>query len=189
MPVALIIGCIAHYGVNVPFADDWDLSSLVSKGVQHKVQLKHLLQQHNEHRIVFLKMVVVAQAWLPTWDLRLQMFLSVVLCGLTAGNIFILIKRTLSVSSRARMVIGFCITVLLFSPVQYENWLWGFQCAFFVPPLCLSACWVMLISNKGIGAKFWVSVALTTIATFSFSTGILGWVLSFPLFVVLWERM
>jgi hypothetical protein len=183
LPVALIIGCIAHYGVNVPFADDWDLSSFVSKAVHHKVLLKHLLQQHNEHRIFFLKLVVAAQAWLPYWDLRIQMFVSVVLCGLTAGNMFILIKRTLPLSSRARLAIWFCITVLLFSPVQYENWIWGFQCAFFFPPLCLSASWVVLTSNMRMSAKFWLSAFLTTVATFSFSTGLFGWLLSFPLFI------
>ena len=184
-----MIGCIAHYGVNVPFADDWDLSSLVSKAVHHKLQLRHLLQQHNEHRIFFLKLVVAAQAWLPTWDLRLQMFLSVVLCSLTAGNLFILIKRTLSLSSSARFAVGFCIAVLLFSPVQYENWLWGFQCAFFVPALCLSTSWVVLTSKVRITAKFWLTLLLTTLATFSFSTGVFGWLLSFPIFVVAGEQM
>jgi len=184
LPVALIVACIAHYGVNVPFADDWDLSSFVSKAVHHNVQLKHLLQQHNEHRIFFLKLVVATQAWLPHWDLRLQMFLSVILCGLTVGNIFILIKRTLSLSSGARLALGFCITALLFSPVQYENWIWGFQCAFFVPPLCLSTSWVVLTSNLRISAKFWLSALLTSVAMFSFSSGVFGWLLSFPLFVL-----
>src|SRR5438270_8452282 len=89
VPVGLIIACIAHYGVNVPFADDWDLSSLVSKAVHHKLHLRHLFRQHNEHRIFFLNLVVAAQAWLPTWDLRVQMLLSVVLCSLTAGNMYI----------------------------------------------------------------------------------------------------
>ena len=185
LPVALITACIAHYGVNVPFADDWDLSSFVSKAVHHKVQLRHLLQQHNEHRIFFLRLVVAAQAWLlPQWDLRTQMFLSVALCSLTAGNMFILIKKTLSLSSGVRLAVGFCITVLLFSPVQYENWIWGFQCAFFVPPLCLSASWVVLTSNMRISAKFWLSALLTTLAMFSFSSGVFGWLLSFPLFIL-----
>jgi len=189
LPIAVIIGCIAHFGVNVPVADDWDLSSLVSKAVHHKIQLRHLLQQHNEHRIFFVKLVVAAQAWLPSWDLRLQMLLSVVLCSLTAGNMYILIKRTLSLSNRARYAVGFCITVLLFSPVQYENWLWGFQCAFFVPPLCLTTSWVILTSNSRLSSKFWLSALLTTVAMFSFSTGAFGWLLSFPLFLVSGERM
>lgn len=189
LPVALIIGCIAHYGVNVPFADDWDLSSFVSKAVHHKLHLKHLLEQHNEHRIFFLKLVVAAQTWLPHWDLRIQMFVSVVLCSLTAGNMFVLIKRTLPLSSRAHMAVGFSITVLLFSPVQYENWVWGFQCAFFIPPLCLSTSWVVLTSNMRISAKFWLCAFLTTVATFSFSTGVFGWLLSFPLFIYAEDRM
>jgi hypothetical protein len=189
LPVALILGCILHYGVNVPFADDWDLSSLVSKAANHKIQFKHLLQQHNEHRIVFVKVVVASLAWMGYWDLRVQMFLSVVLCSITAGNLCLLIKRTLFLSSRAEWAMAFCMTVLLFSPVQYENWLWGFQCAFFVPPLCLTTSWLVLMSKRPLSVKFWLSALLTAVATFSFSTGVFGWLLSFPLFLVAVEQM
>ena len=184
LPVALIIGCIAHYGVNVPVADDWALSSLVSKAAHHKVQIKQLFQQHNEHRVFFLKLVVASIARMSHWDLRLQMYLSVLLCGITTCNVFVLMKRTLSLSAGPGSALGLCVSVLLFSPIQYENWLWGFQVAFFLLPLCLSSSWVVLTSNLRFGAKFALSAVLMAIATFSFSTGAFGWLLSFPLFVV-----
>src|ERR1700686_767718 len=160
LPVALIIGCIAHYGVNVPVADDWDLSSLVSKAAHHKVQIKQFFQQHNEHRVFFLKVVVASIARMSHWDLRLQMYLSVLLCGITTCNVFVLVKRTLPLSAGPGSALSFCVSLLLFSPVQYENWLWGFQVAFFLLPLCLSTSWVVLTSNLRFGAKFGLSAVL-----------------------------
>lgn len=112
------------------------------------------------------------------------MYLSVLLCGITTCNVFVLMKRTLSLSAGPGSALGLGVSVLLFSPVQYENWLWGFQVAFFLLPLCLSTSWVVLTSNLRFGAKFALSAVLMTIATFSFSTGVFGWLLSFPLFVV-----
>src|SRR5688572_29044341 len=184
LPIALIIGCIAHYGVNVPHADDWDLSSLVSKTVQDKVLVKHLVQQHNEHRIFFLKLVVASTAGMSHWDLRLQMYLSVLLCSVTAGSMLLLIRRTLSLSAGPTAALGFLVTVLLFAPIQYENWLWAFQCPLFHPALSLSLSWVLFTSERRLGVNFAWSALLTALATFSFSAGIFGWLFSFPLFVL-----
>ena len=138
LPVALIVGCIAHYGVNVPLADDWALAPLASDAAHHKVQINQLFQQHNEHRVFLLKLFVASAARMSHWDLRVQMLLSVVLCGITALNLCVLIKRTLPLSAGSASMLGLSVTVLLFSPLQYENWLWGFQFPLFIPSLCLS---------------------------------------------------
>jgi hypothetical protein len=184
LPVVLIIGCIGCYGVNVPFADDWDFTPLVTKAAHHKLQIKELFKQHNEHRMFVPKLLIASNVWVSRWDLRVQMLLSVILCGVTTYSIALLAKRTLPVSKRTQAGLIFGISVLLFSPIQYENWLWGFQFAFFIPPLCLAVSWVILISNLRLGAKFALSALLAAIGTFSFPTGGFAWLLTFPLFLL-----
>jgi len=184
LPVVLIIGCIGYYGVNVPFADDWDFTPLVSKAARHKVQVKDLFKQHNEHRMFVPKLVVASNVWISRWDLRAQMLLSVLLCAVTTYSVALLARRTLSISKRAGYGLILGISMLLFSPVQYENWLWGFQFGFFIPPLCLAGSWVILISNLRFGAKFVLSALLAAIGTFSFPTGAIAWLLTFPVYLI-----
>lgn len=184
LPAVLIIGCVGYYGVNVPFADDWDFTPLVSKTASHKLHVKELFKQHNEHRMFVPKLLVASNVWISHWDLRAQMLLSVVLCGVTTFSLALLVKRTLSVSKWAGHGLIFGISMLLFSPVQYENWLWGFQFAFFIPPLCLALSWVALFSNLRFRAKFALSALLAAIGTFSFPTGAFAWLLTFPLFLI-----
>lgn len=189
LPVVLIIGCIGYYGVNVPFADDWDFTPLVTKAARHKLPVKELSKQHNEHRMFVPKLIVASNAWNSHWDLRAQMLLSVLLCAVTTYSLALLARRTLSISASAEYGLTFALSVLLFSPVQYENWLWGFQFAFFIPPLCLAGSWVILISNLRLGSKFALSAPLAAIGTFSFPTGAFAWLLTFPLFLITGGQM
>ena len=184
LPVALIVGCIAYYGVDVPFMDDWGFTPVVTQAANDQLELRELFRQHNEHRMFVPKIIVALITSIWHWDQRVQMYLSVVLCSLTACNFAWLVRNTLFVSQRAGYALILLITALLFSIVQYENWLWGFQFAFFIPPLCLSGSWVVLLSRLRIGVKFGLCATLAAIGMFSFPTGAFAWALSFPLFVV-----
>jgi hypothetical protein len=67
-------------------------------------------------------------------------------------------------------------SLLLFSPAEHQNWLWGFQVCFQLPAACLLAMLLFTHSRKfGPGWSLAVSGALSTVGTFSILPGLLTW--------------
>ncbi|HEY2125411.1 MAG TPA: hypothetical protein VGG94_08115 [Chthoniobacterales bacterium] len=183
-PAALVIRLIAEYGVNVPFGDEWAMIPLFAKWHDHQMTLADLFRQHNEHRIFFPKLIYLAFAQLTHWNLRGEMFFSVFLCGLTSASLYGLLRRTVGGTTRRRLTLWAISNVLIFSPAQAENWLWGFQLQMFMPTVCLVAALLVLQTPALNIARFLGVTVLALIATFSFGNGLLIWpVLGLALFL------
>jgi hypothetical protein len=174
LPIAVLVRLIGEYGVNVPYGDEWSLIPLFVKWNDHQLTFADLLRLHNEHRIFFPKLIYLAFAQLTHWNVRAEMFFSVLLCCGTSAGIYILLKRTVP-STRKPLLLWALINLLIFAPVQAENWLWGFQLQVFVPTVCLVASLVTLGSRLRPGARLAIASLLAMVATFSFGGGILLW--------------
>jgi hypothetical protein len=174
LPIALLVRLIGEYGVNVPYGDDWSLIPLYAKWNDHQLTFADLFRPHNEHRIFFPKLIYLAFAHLTHWNLRAEMFFSVLLCCVTSAGIYVLLRRTVP-GTRKQVLLWALINLLIFAPPQAENWLWGFQLQVFIPTVCLVASLVALGSRLRPGAKFVVAFLLATVSTFSFGGGILLW--------------
>ena len=55
LPAIFIVICVAKYGVNVPYGDEWLMIPFLAKDHDHQLAWADLYQQHNEHRIVIPK--------------------------------------------------------------------------------------------------------------------------------------
>lgn len=174
-PIVLLIGCIARYGVNVPVGDEWALVPLFEKWRGGQLTFADLYQQHNEHRILLPKLIYLAFAELTGWNLRAEMFFSVLLCVGTSAGIYALLRRTVGGGQGGLLLLCGAANLLMFSPAQAQNWLWGFQLQMFIPNLCLVATLVVLASDAAWRWKFGASVLLIMAATFSFGSGLLLW--------------
>lgn len=174
-PVILLLLWINHYAVNVPLGDEWAMVPLFEKWDSHQLTFHDLYQQHNEHRIPIPKLIYLAFALLTNWDLRAEMFFSVALCAGTSAGIYILLRRTLGGPPRQLLLLWAGANVLIFSPTQAQNWLWGFQLQMFIPNLCLVLTLVILTSDFPWWSRFGASVFLIVVATFSFGNGLLLW--------------
>ena len=175
LPIAAIVRLIGKYAVNVPWGDEWSLVPLFAKWHDHQLTLSDLLRQHNEHRIFFPKLIYLAFAHWTHWNVKAEMFFSVLLCCATSAGIYLLLERTVPGTSRKRLLLWALINLLIFAPVQAENWLWGFQLQMFIPNLCLVGCLVVLTSRLADVQKIIGSALLATVATFSFGGGVLLW--------------
>ena len=174
-PAVLLCGWINRYGVNVPFGDEWALVPLFEKWRDGQLTFRDLYQQHNEHRIVVPKLIYFAFAQLTGWNLRTEMFFSVALCAGTSAGIFALLQRTLGGTPRQLLLLWAAANLLIFSPAQAQNWVWGFQLQMFLPTLCFVITLVILVSELRWWPKFAASVFLITVATFSFGSALLLW--------------
>lgn len=175
LPIAVIIRLINEYGVNVPYGDEWSLIPLFSKWNDHELTFADLFRQHNEHRILFPKLIYIAFAQLTHWNARAEMFFSVLLCSGTSAGIYFLLKRTVPGSTQKHLLLWALSNLLIFAPVQAENWLWGFQLQVFIPTFCLVASLVVLGSKLRLGTKFIAACLLVVLATFSFGGAFLLW--------------
>jgi hypothetical protein len=175
VPAALPIRLIDCYGVNVPFGDEWSLVSLFAKWNDHQMTFADLFRQHNEHRILFPKLIYIAFAQLTHWNLRAEMFFSVFLCAITSACVYGLLRRTVAGTTRRHMAIWAVSNLLIFSPGQAENWFWGFQIQMFMPTVCLVGSLLILDSPRIHVGRFLSGCALAVVATFSFGSGLLLW--------------
>lgn len=79
-------------------------------------------------------------------------------------------------ASRTLINGGFFLTgLLLFSPCQFENWLWGYQLSCFLLNFTLIAGVVVMCLRLPLAVQFLLAATCAIIATFSAGNGMLLW--------------
>lgn len=188
-PAIFTLRLVAKYGVDIPYADEWTFAPLLVKAHTNALTFSDFFAQHNEHRYVFPKLLLVAFAQLAGGNLRVQMLFSVLLCGLTSWNLWLILRRTLPlITLEKRLLLLTLLNLVLFSPVQAENWTWGFQFVLFFINFLLTTGVLVATSELSIPRKFAVCVVIALIGTFTFGNGFVLWVTTFPLALVFQER-
>ena len=104
-------------------------------------------RQHNEHRVIPMKLAMAALAPLTRWNTKTEMYLSVVLAGLVVLGLWRLYRRAGGTS------------LLLFAPVpwlvcslsQYQNMLYGMMiCHYFT---LLGVVWALVFLDRSSGER------------------------------------
>jgi hypothetical protein len=181
LPALLLAALMVRYGVNLPTYDQWDTpGGLFVKLAEHQpLTFADFISQHNESRKVFPRLIFLGLAYLTGWDIRAELaVIFVLVCG-AAAAIFALGRST--VPDRKGQAIAFALaSCLLFSPSQWENWVYSIQIVVFLPILCItSSLWLAQLS-----LKFWqkiaINIVLATVSTYSSASGMFCWFVSFP---------
>lgn len=170
--------------VNVPIVDEWDLFPLYQQFAEGSLGFATLFAQVNEYRQFFPNTIFVTVAWLTNGDVRYLMVLTFIFACLISFNVYHLGKLTLPPDHTVRLVTFFLSNLIIFSPVQHENWIQGQQLIYFVPIACLTAALLICFSEMRPGAKFLICGALSTVATFSSANGIVCWIVLLPVLLL-----
>src|ERR1700736_2002499 len=180
-PAAWIGTLIFIYGVDTPWGDQWDgILPLFQKMHAGTLRLSDFFAFHNEHRIVFPRLVTLQLAKLTHWNVRAELLVIWVLICISALNFSRLAQITGWRSSRSRDWLLLGTNLMLFSPVQWENLLWGFQIGFLLPIACLTtSAWVARSPRNAVA--FLGTICLCLISTFSIASGFCCWLLTAPL--------
>jgi hypothetical protein len=148
IPVLLLIGFVANFSVNVPVDDEWRLASLFQKIAQGNVTFKDFWALHSNHRIVFPKIIIAVLAFASRWNINYQLCLSIGLAAITFIAMYKLSSMQVKyVADDVWHLANILTCILLCSLVQHENWLWGFQLAWFFVNFCFVAAVYALVSN------------------------------------------
>jgi hypothetical protein len=119
--------------VNVPFWDQFELIPIIQHINEGTFGFNDLWQQHNEHRLLFPRIVMVTLAVLTQWDVRWEIIASWSVAVLSFGLILFLVLRTFkALKKTAPLFLPVLLSFIFFSVVQYDNWLWGWQVQWFI---------------------------------------------------------
>lgn len=163
---------VDRFGVDVPYWDEWVELPFYAARQAGTLTAHDIWAQHNEHRIPLSRLISVALFdLLGEWNVVAQMAVSAAVMGLAVGGLAYTLVR-LGVSP----LIVLAVAVLLTSPLQWENILWGYQIHCFTLLLGI----VLALGAVALDAALRVrTVALAIlgclIATFSFASGLALW--------------
>ncbi len=180
VPVLVLIAAVRRYAVNVPYWDEWAVATLFPRFHAGHLRLADLWAQHNESRLFFPRIVILALGGLGHGDVRAGMFATIGLACVVSGCVWVLARRTVGGSPLSRAALWAISNVLIFGLVQHENWLMGMQLVALFPLVCLSLGLVVATSGRPLASRFAAAMALATVSSFSFSNGSLSWVLLLP---------
>jgi hypothetical protein len=174
---------ILKYGVDVPYWDQWDIAPFFEKLARGTLTASDLFAQYNEYRQFFPNLLFVALGWLTGWNVRVEMLASLLLAFAVAFGVRRLGARTVAEPFR-RELLFLLASLLIFSPMQYENWLFGVQVVYFMPAACVTSGLVVAYSERlGTRASVFACACLAAVATFSSANGVVCW-LVLPLALV-----
>jgi hypothetical protein len=186
-PIVFVGFIINRYGVNVPYADEWSNLILVEKWDAGHLRFADLIRPHNGHRILIPRLIFLAFAEMAHGNVRAEMFLSLCICGLTSAGVLYILRRSISTGWPQILAVWAFINVFLFSPIQAENWLWGFQFQIFLSNLCVVGAVVALAANVRVQIRLGLAALFALAGTFSFGQGVLIWPIVAVLMISLGE--
>ena len=172
---------VRSFGVNVFFADEWDLVPLLREAHAGTLRATDLFARHNEHVYLFPWGLMLLLGPLTNYDTVPVMY-AVQFCFLLTSVVLLLaFSRDAKVRSRAYFLLFLPLPFLVFSFRQYENMLWGNQVSFGLAQSFSVLALFALHESPGAGlAKragvlFSAAVLCATVATFSAAHGLMVW--------------
>lgn len=180
-PPGILAKLIFDNSVNLPVWDQWGVADFLININEGNISFENFFYQQNESRLLFPRIIFLSLASMTHWDVRYEMIAIFGLACLVCHNIYQLSRATFTFDTKTSLFLAFFASLLIFSPIQAENWTWGIQLITFIPIACITTCMVVLHSKLYPTIKLIICLILATISTFSYANGILSWLIIFPL--------
>jgi hypothetical protein len=174
IPAALPYLYVRAFGVNVVFADAWEMIPIFRKWFHGQLTFADLYAQHVEHRIFFPRGAELLLGILTKYNNVAEMYLIVSCFLVTTAVLLVAFRREIGLP----LVFFVPVALLVFSFRQYENMLWGFQISFaFTQTFGVLALYLLYSSSRDNFRAYAFAAALgsATVASFSTAQGLLVW--------------
>ena len=179
--ILTLLWLINNFSLNVPTWDQWGLVDLYEKVDAGSADLGDFFALHNEHRLIFPKLIFVTLAFLSHWNINYELYFSVLLAVITFATIcYIASFCGEGANDQSKYLSNIITCMLIFSIVQHENWLWGFQLAWFLINTCLlTTVLIIRLANRNTQKLYFAAIPCI-IASFSSAHGLLTWLAVIP---------
>lgn len=165
---------IKFFGVNVAFWDQFSLVPLIEKLFDNSLSIYDLFQQHNEHRLFFPSIIMLALAYLTNYNTMYEMYFSWCSNVLILALIFLMYRDSFGDTKRS-LLIFIPISFMIFDFRQFENILWGFQLQVYLCVLGFVISMYMLEKSNDFDLNFLIAVFGGVLASYSFANGLAAW--------------
>jgi hypothetical protein len=166
---------VCQHAENVPVWDDFDRVPLLERFADGELGVRDLYAAHIDHRIVMTRLVILANAKLSGGNLVWENWVTFAIVLGTAVVLGALLRRSLPDAPATCFAAVLGMNALVFSPLQWENFLWAIQTAFVLPTACLVAALLALELRLSLWVRFGLALAAAVVGTHSFSHGLLIW--------------
>ena len=113
---------ILNYSVNIPITDEWHFISFAEMVLTNEPFWEFdKFVMYNGHGLIFPNLVFVLNIFLFSWNFSYLMIFGWLLVLFSSFLLFLILRKTYP----KIILLTIPITALLFSPAQYENFLWG----------------------------------------------------------------
>ncbi len=182
-PVLLLLWFLANFSVNVPYWDQWRLTPIFEQVANGNATFFDFFTVHGHHRILIPKLIITALAFTSKWNTQYEIICSVVFVIITFFAICKIAELKLENRNKNILHIANILSsLLLFSLVQHQNWLWGFTLFWFLTNLCLIMAVFFLHSYHNLSPKTRIFLAAIScfIGSFTLIQGLFSWLVLIP---------
>ncbi len=179
LPAMALFADIHRFAVNVPFMDDWQFVPLLERAMNGTLTFKELWAPHDEHRLLLPRMIIIASMFATHGDYRVQCFITFAVVAIISACLLWLMVRLNGYKSSVICTWALA-NIALFSPIQFHNWLWPMQFAYFLPYTFLALCFCTLYARIPALPKFVLAAVFALAGNFSFVQGNLIWPAALP---------
>ena len=179
LPALLLLADIRAFAVNIPFMDDWQFVPLLEKAKNGTLTFQELWAPHDEHRLFLPRILIIASMFATGGDYRVQSFITFSLVAVISACLLWLMVR-LNGNRSSVFWTWVLANIALFSPIQFHNWLWPMQFAYFLPYTFLALCFCTLYTRIPALPKFALAAVFALAGNYSFVQGNLIWPATLP---------
>ncbi|MBW2347539.1 MAG: hypothetical protein JRF59_06825 [Deltaproteobacteria bacterium] len=183
LPPLLLLYFIWRQAVNLPYMDQWDgfFLQILLPLREGCLNLGSLWRQHNEHRLFFPRLIMLALALPSRWNVVWEQYASVCLQGITFVFVAATAGRTFTPGRRRPLQLFIVLaSILLFSMVQHENWAWGWQLQVYLNLLAAAMAFWASAGGPQRLRRLLLAASACLLGTFSFANGLILWWVLFP---------
>ena len=175
-PFIWLATLVARHSVDLPFCDQWDFVPLLARWAHGQFPLSDLWAHNAEHRLFFSRVILLWLARLTAWNTRVELALNLGVAVLTFGVLAHLLHRCAREAglTGASWVLP-VFSLILFGPLQMQNWLWGWQLSYFLCVLGVVTGISLLTSSRLTWWRYAGAVAAGVLASYSFASGLPYW--------------
>jgi hypothetical protein len=174
--------------------DSWAMVPLFQKVGHHSLAISDLWHQHNEHRIFFPLLLLLANAYATHWNTVAEILIGFAFSIVSIGLILAMLRRSLG-NTRLGIVASALVAAWFFSPIQWENWTWGWQLEWFMCVAGFIVSTFLLLSfleTRGATKRRTLLVLAAVaafVSTFSLASGIFTWLIGALILAVSKQRI
>jgi len=179
IPLGILLYKLPRYGLTFPYWDEILIAPLIEKAHTGQLGFIDLWMQHNEHRPLFPRLVMLLLAlpthWNVAWILAANLVCGVVVFLLLAS---LALRMPDGPAQRRSWWLLPVLSFFVFSWAQMENWIWGLELTVLLCTLAVVAAIVLLAHRNWL--CFAAATAMAVVASYSFANGLLVWVAALP---------